>query len=220
MQRRDQRAANANYYRRNRDREIARVRRRQDATRDALRELRQRPCHDCGEAFKPHQMDFDHRDPIAKAFRLTSSRGMLAAQKDLTAELVKCDVVCANCHRIRTRDRAEGQPGAIDARPQSRDLARRRAYWQGRARLLDDLKSRACVDCAADLPSLRHGLRPCAARSEALHRQPDDRTCWHGHDHGRGCQVRYRMCELPSRSHVPSTRGGFTRAGVAQLVER
>ena len=153
MQRRDQRAANANYYRRNRDREIARVRGRQDATRDALRALRQRPCHDCGGTFKPHQMDFDHRESVAKAFRLTSGRGMLSAQEDLTAELAKCDVVCANCHRIRTRARAEGQPHAIDARPPSRDLARKRAYWQGQARLLDDLKSRACVDCARTFPA-------------------------------------------------------------------
>ena len=41
----------------------------------------------------PHQMDFDHREPAAKACRLTSSRGMLSGQEDLEAELVKCDVV-------------------------------------------------------------------------------------------------------------------------------
>ena len=153
MRQRDQRATNASYYRRNRDREIARVRGRQDATRDALRALRQRPCHDCGGIFKPHQMDFDHREPIAKAFRLTSSRGMLSAQKDLTAELAKCDVVCANCHRIRTRDRARGRSGASQAGSSSDELARKRAYWRGQARLLDDLKSRACVDCARTFPA-------------------------------------------------------------------
>jgi len=102
----------------------------------------------------PHQMDFDHREPATKAFRLTSSRGMLSGQEDLAAELLKCDVVCANCHRIRTRDRATGRSNAtLTAGSSSRGLARKRAYWQGQARLLDDLKRRACVDCGQGFPA-------------------------------------------------------------------
>ena len=55
------------------------------------------PCRDCGSAFKPHQMDFDHREPEAKSFRLSAGTAMLASVARLEAEVAKCDVVCANC---------------------------------------------------------------------------------------------------------------------------
>ena len=49
----NQRAYNLEYYRRNRDVEIARVRLRQDGTTHLLRELRRVPCADCGGQFEP-----------------------------------------------------------------------------------------------------------------------------------------------------------------------
>jgi len=51
-------------------------------------------------------MDFDHREEEVKLFNianLTSQRWMSVA--DLQAEIAKCDVVCANCHRERTHQR-------------------------------------------------------------------------------------------------------------------
>jgi hypothetical protein len=48
-------------------------------------------------------MDFDHRDPADKAFRVTEGRATLMSRARLLAEVGKCDIVCANCHRIRTR---------------------------------------------------------------------------------------------------------------------
>lgn len=60
------------------------------------------PCLDCGGRFPPECMDFDHRDPSVKLFDVSgavvSGRSVLSVQK----EIAKCDVVCANCHRIRT----------------------------------------------------------------------------------------------------------------------
>ncbi len=47
-------------------------------------------------------MEFDHRDPETKLFALTSSRAMLKPREELLAEIAKCDIVCANCHRART----------------------------------------------------------------------------------------------------------------------
>jgi hypothetical protein len=47
-------------------------------------------------------MDFDHRDPSIKAFNLTTSRAMLMKRERLQAEVAKCDIVCANCHSVRT----------------------------------------------------------------------------------------------------------------------
>ena len=45
-------------------------------------------------------MDFDHRDPSTKCFGL--SHAIFQAWSNVLAEIDKCDVVCANCHRIRT----------------------------------------------------------------------------------------------------------------------
>lgn len=97
-----QRPYNVRYYQRNRQREIDRVMTRQRATLQFLRELRKVPCKDCGGTYLPHQMDFDHRDPATKSFGLTWSRAMLAPRDRLLAEIAKCDIVCANCHALRT----------------------------------------------------------------------------------------------------------------------
>lgn len=161
MQARDQRGANRDYYRRNRSHELARVRVRQDATRDMLRALRERPCTDCGATFLPHQMDFDHRDPRLKAFRLTSGRAMLASAA-IETEVEKCDVVCANCHRVRTwRRNVQGPIGHLPVA--SRELERKREYWRAQAALLADLKNVPCLDC---------GQRFAACAMDFDHRQP------------------------------------------------
>jgi hypothetical protein len=148
MATRDQSAANAEYYRRNRRFESQRVRIRQAATRDRLRELRSVPCLDCGGTYEPHQMDFDHREPRTKSFRLTAGTAMLASAGRLKAEIAKCDVVCANCHRIRTQRRVAAEP-RTDASP---ELVRKRRYWRAQLAMLERLKQRPCTDCGGHFP--------------------------------------------------------------------
>jgi hypothetical protein len=46
-------------------------------------------------------MDFDHRPDEAKLFTISHGKGQYGEEKIL-AEIAKCDVVCANCHRLRT----------------------------------------------------------------------------------------------------------------------
>ncbi len=62
------------------------------------------PCADCGATFPPYVMDFDHRDPVDKLFAVGTGIGQ-HQPLDLLWEIEKCDVVCANCHRIRTHKR-------------------------------------------------------------------------------------------------------------------
>lgn len=58
------------------------------------------PCDDCGRRFPSEQMDFDH----VRGEKLRNVSAMLnAGLPQLLAEIAKCDVVCANCHRVRTR---------------------------------------------------------------------------------------------------------------------
>lgn len=64
--------------------------------------LKAAPCSDCGGTFPPCAMDFDH-------VRGEKRRGIAAAigrsRAALLRELEKCELVCANCHRIRTHIR-------------------------------------------------------------------------------------------------------------------
>jgi hypothetical protein len=99
---RDQRPYNVAYYGRHRAEEISRVTGRQRVTLEFLREVRRRPCADCGGVFSPWVMDFDHRDPAKKSFNVMSGRARLMSRSRLIAEIDKCDIVCANCHAART----------------------------------------------------------------------------------------------------------------------
>lgn len=65
-----------------------------------VRRLKRRPCLDCGGRFPPECMDFDHRPDEEKFIEI--SHTTLA---QMGPEIAKCDLVCANCHRIRTRRR-------------------------------------------------------------------------------------------------------------------
>lgn len=66
------------------------------------------PCLDCGKFFHPHAMDFDHvpeRGP--KSFGLY--HGHYQSWDGLYAEIAKCDLVCSNCHRTRTKARGRAK---------------------------------------------------------------------------------------------------------------
>ena len=164
MGRRDQRAANVAYYRRNRSMEVSRVRIRQQGTVEFLRELRQRPCADCGRTFAPHQMDFDHRPGTVKRFPLTAGGAMLRPTSALLEEAAKCDVVCANCHRIRTWQRHVARPTPLTGG--SRYLDRKREYWRRQAKMLDRIRQVPCLDCGGRFP-------PCAMDFD--HRGPSSK---------------------------------------------
>lgn len=152
---RDQRPYNVRYYGRNREREIDRVMTRQRATLEYLRELRRVPCKDCGGTFLPHQMDFDHRDPSEKLFNVTASKAMLAARERLAAEVLKCDIVCANCHAVRTYAQQQRSWEARRATDEllhtARSVRMRRQSARKRAFLLG-LRDQPCHDCRNRFP--------------------------------------------------------------------
>lgn len=62
-------------------------------------------CTDCLGVFPPRCLDFDHRgeEPKKAAVSELAGRGLSIAIID--EEISKCDLVCSNCHRIRTFDR-------------------------------------------------------------------------------------------------------------------
>lgn len=59
------------------------------------------PCADCGRDFPSFVKDFDHRKG-SKLFNIADIVKRGVSIEKLVEEILKCDVVCANCHRIRT----------------------------------------------------------------------------------------------------------------------
>jgi hypothetical protein len=65
------------------------------------------PCSDCKGFFHYSIMQHDHRDSEQKLF-LLSQRSASFGSKIFMKEMNKCDLVCANCHGIRTWKRKNG----------------------------------------------------------------------------------------------------------------
>lgn len=61
-------------------------------------------CTDCGYALHPAALEFDHLPGTVKLFNIGEQIGNRSLESIWT-EIDKCDVVCANCHNIRTADR-------------------------------------------------------------------------------------------------------------------
>lgn len=92
-----------------------RARRKEDPTlhaaynkfqRDRHRSAKQRAveylgnaCADCGGTFHQSVYDFHHKDVTAKEF--APSYALLLKWDKVKAELDKCVMLCANCHRLR-----------------------------------------------------------------------------------------------------------------------
>jgi hypothetical protein len=96
---------------RKQDKERARCRTKQWEARKECNRIKNaakdRPCADCHIKYPFYVMDFDHvPERGVKLFNIsTFHQGQV---EKLKAEIAKCDVVCANCHRERTWGRGRG----------------------------------------------------------------------------------------------------------------
>jgi hypothetical protein len=68
--------------------------------------LKARPCADCGVPYPPCVMDFDHLPQFKKRSAISNMMSSKFSEKAILAEAAKCEVVCSNCHRIRTAARS------------------------------------------------------------------------------------------------------------------
>jgi hypothetical protein len=60
-------------------------------------------CVDCGYKAHPAALDFDH---VTGDKRFAIGRGVTSnSMEAVMEEIDKCEVVCANCHRVRTETR-------------------------------------------------------------------------------------------------------------------
>ncbi len=70
--------------------------------REFVQQQKNVPCSDCGERYPHYVMDFDHLGDKKDDVSQIANHG---SWKQLKAEITKCEVVCANCHRKRTFER-------------------------------------------------------------------------------------------------------------------
>jgi len=82
------------------------------ARRLRLKELNRRlktttPCADCGGLFHPVAMQWDHLPGLEKGAEISNlvKAGMTTRFHE---ELEKCELVCANCHAVRSYERRAG----------------------------------------------------------------------------------------------------------------
>ena len=64
----------------------------------------ERGCADCGYNRNPAALEFDHLPGTEKLFNIGEEIGNKSVES-LWSEIEKCEVVCANCHNIRTFER-------------------------------------------------------------------------------------------------------------------
>lgn len=100
-----QRAAIRRHYYANREYYIEKAQRKRRELRKWLNSLKEAsPCIDCKIQYPYYVMDFDH---IGVKKGLISEIINSGNAKKLKEEIEKCELVCANCHRIRTYRRIE-----------------------------------------------------------------------------------------------------------------
>lgn len=79
---------------------LSQIRRwRQNRTEEFNNRYKSHPCADCRQIYHPAAMQFDHLGD--KKFNLGDMKTQLSWE-ELDKEIEKCELVCANCHAVRT----------------------------------------------------------------------------------------------------------------------
>jgi hypothetical protein len=74
---------------------------RDDLANRLMNYLLEHPCLDCGMS-DIRCLEFDHRDPAEKRYNVAAMVELQKSWVEILSEIEKCDIRCANCHRIRT----------------------------------------------------------------------------------------------------------------------
>ncbi len=103
----DRKAASKRHYEANKVRYVERNKRYREEIRAFVRGVKENsPCQDCNKNYPYYVMDFDHLEDKKFDINFLASTGRIGALK---VEIKKCEVVCANCHRIRTHIRSKSR---------------------------------------------------------------------------------------------------------------
>jgi len=95
------------HYRRNKALYLAKNEKARRRKKEFLLQLKQQPCTDCGKTYPHFVMEFDH----LHSKWLPASQMRSHSWRKLREEIAKCEVVCANCHAVRTWMRRKKRVG-------------------------------------------------------------------------------------------------------------
>lgn len=101
-----QRILRKNSYEKNKDyylqKDLYNIKEQRRNKTDFIRSYKEgKPCKDCGIVYPHYVMDFDHLPQFKKEIKIASF-GKTYSIERLLKEFEKCEIVCANCHRVRT----------------------------------------------------------------------------------------------------------------------
>ena len=108
----------AEYWRRTRDDRVRMRKEHRRALVDWYRTLKVgRTCADCGGVFHHAAMQWDHLPGRSKRREVSNMVLRGFRRETILEEIAKCELVCANCHAVRTFNRHRGvaQPGRAPA---------------------------------------------------------------------------------------------------------
>ena len=90
------------HYLRNKDEVIKKVAKHKFKVREKFVEyLTGKSCITCGNN-DIRVLEFDHREPSSKLSTISSLVAMSSSWSKILNEIGKCDILCANCHKIKT----------------------------------------------------------------------------------------------------------------------
>lgn len=92
------------FYRRDPDKRRQLAQNHRAATRALNQDLKNAPCADCGQVFHFAAMQWDHLPGTEKINEVSNLVGN-GRTRQFLAEIAKCELVCANCHAVRTYNR-------------------------------------------------------------------------------------------------------------------
>lgn len=146
------------------------------------------PCMDCGVQYPTCVMDFDHRPGEVKSFGIGQSKRSL---EETLLEIAKCDVVCSNCHRLRTAARRgenigekkwTGEFGSFQLAkthcPQGHEYTEENTYTRlnakGKNRSCRECKKLSwrtgnCIDCKQPISGRATRCRSCANNTSGVY---------------------------------------------------
>ncbi len=103
-------AAQKRWYEKNKAKHVANVakhsKRHRETAREHVQKLKEsNPCTDCGNLFPHYVMQWDHlNNKVMDVSRMVQSGNCI---ETIEKEIAKCELVCANCHCIRTHNRRQ-----------------------------------------------------------------------------------------------------------------
>ncbi len=96
------------YYANNSDRELKRNRSWELKKWEWYNSLKSKPCADCNITWPPYVNHWDHLPTFEKVDTVSNMMKAGRSRELILIEIAKCELVCGNCHSIRTHQRRQG----------------------------------------------------------------------------------------------------------------